>query len=75
MQNTKKVQGEETECKKKDKSSGTNHALKKDESSGTYHESNACRIHDGAHLLNRLPRKQVQQTKEERTQGGESKEV
>jgi hypothetical protein len=38
IQNTTKVQGGETKCKKKD------------ESSGTTHESTACRIHDGAHL-------------------------
>ncbi len=44
-QNIKKVQGGETECKKKD------------ESSCTTHKSTACRIHDGAHLLKKYARR------------------
>jgi hypothetical protein len=43
IQNTKKVQGGETEHKKKD------------ESSCTTYESTACRIHDGAHLWKDCP--------------------
>ena len=43
IQNTKKVQGGETKCKKKD------------ESSCTTYESTACRIHDGAHLWKDCP--------------------
>ncbi len=56
IQNTKKIQGGETKCKKKD------------ESSGTTQESTACRIHDGAHLWKDFPdNKFNKQKKKERS--------
>jgi hypothetical protein len=64
IQNTKKVQGGETEHKKKD------------ESSSTTHESTVCRIHDGAHLWkdcpdNKFKKQKKKEYKEEKAKKSE----